>query len=174
MPQCPIHNVAPLLPHSGNMVLLDQITHYDAQSLHAIALIRPECILLPAGADSLPIWMGGEILAQGIGAWAGAHALDRGEPVRLGFLLGSRKLQFGAPAIPVGTHLDIHIHLSLQDETGMGVFDCILQCREPAPGFAESLPPGKVLVQGAMNVFSPNNDAILAKTLGRNPGAHQS
>lgn len=167
MPQCPIHNVAPLLPHSGNMVLLDQILHYDAHNLHATALLRPGCILLPPGHDALPIWMGGEILAQGIGAWAGAHALDRGEPVRLGFLLGSRKLQCSVPAIPVGTDLDIRIQLSLQDDTGMGVFDCTLLCRTPPPGYAGHMPAGTILMHGAMNVFSPTSDEALNRALGR-------
>ncbi|MDO5091759.1 MAG: thioester dehydrase [Cardiobacteriaceae bacterium] len=169
MPHTPIDNVAALLPHSGNMVLLDTIHHYDAQSLHASARLRPGCILLPSGHNALPIWMGGEILAQGIGAWAGAHALDRGQPVRLGFLLGSRKLHCDVAAIPIGTELDIHIRLSLQDDTGMGVFDCTLSCRTPAPGHEAHMPPGTRLMHGAMNVFSPASDAILEQTLGRHP-----
>ena len=165
MPDCPIEDVARLLPHSGHMVLLERVLAYDACSLHATALIKPACILLPAGADALPIWMGGEILAQGIGAWAGAQALDRGETVRLGFLLGSRRLEFAAPAIPVGTELDIHIRQSLSDAQGMGVFDCTLACRQPAPGHAASMPSGTILLHGAMNVFSPQSDALLQRLL---------
>lgn len=165
MPDCPIDNVARLLPHSGHMVLLDRVLSYDAHSLHAIATLKPDCILLPPGADSLPIWMGGEILAQGIGAWAGAHALDRGENIRLGFLLGSRKLSFAAAAIPIATQLDIHIRQSLFDAQGMGVFDCTLACREPAPGHEKHMAPGSILLHGAINVFSPQSDALLQQLL---------
>lgn len=161
MLECPIDNVARLLPHSGHMVLLDRVLHYDAASLHATARLQADCILLPQGANALPVWMGAEILAQGIGAWAGVQALNRGENVRLGFLLGSRKLDFGVAAIPVGTDMDIHIHLSLQDAQGMGVFDCSLYCRTPAPDFADRMPAGTLLIQGAMNVYSPNSDAQL-------------
>ena len=94
MPQCPIKQPAALLPHSGRMVLLDEVLSYDDNNLHAVCTIRPDCILLPDGANALPGWLGLEIMAQGVGAWAGAHALDAGRPVQLGFLLGTRKLHF--------------------------------------------------------------------------------
>lgn len=163
MPECPITHPARLLPHSGRMVLLDQVLHYDEHSLHATATLRPDCLLLPAGSRSLPAWLGMEIMAQGIGAWAGAHALDRGEPVRLGFLLGTRKLQWPAAEIPVGTVLDVHTALSWQDSSGMGVFDCSLRCRRPAP--ASAITPGTLLLSAALNVFSPGSDEILQQTL---------
>ena len=165
MPECPIRPTAPLLPHSGHMVLLDEVLAYDSQSLHATATLRPNCLLLPAGSTSLPVWMGMEIMAQGIAAWSGAHALDRGEPVRLGFLLGSRKLTLGVSEIPVGTVLDIHIALSLEDNLGMGVFDCSLNCRQPAPGHEHNMPPGMVLLSGSLNVYSPKSDQALQEVV---------
>ena len=167
MPQCPIDNPALLLPHSGRMVLLDRVLRYDGQSLDAVSAIRPDCILLPPGADSLPAYLGMEIMAQGIGAWAGAQALDRGEPVRLGFLLGTRRLHIGAPATPVGTAIAVSVHRSLQDAIGMGVFDCTLSCLAPPDACADTLPPGTVLLRGALNVLSPTSDAMLEKMLGR-------
>ena len=86
---CPITHIAPLLPHSGHMVLLDCITEYGDDYLHATAHVGEKHILLQAG--SLPVLAGMEIMAQGIAALAGCHAHNRGEPVRLGFLLGTRK-----------------------------------------------------------------------------------
>lgn len=167
MPQCPIKQPAALLPHSGRMVLLDEVLSYDSDSLHAVAAIRPDCILLPAGAAALPGWLGMEIMAQGVGAWAGAHALDAGRPVQLGFLLGTRKLTFARPDIPVGTVLDVHIALSWQDTANnMGVFDCTLACRTPPPGRSD-LPPGTLLLTGALNVFSPTSQEALNGILGR-------
>ncbi|MDO4694024.1 MAG: thioester dehydrase [Eikenella sp.] len=163
MPECPITRPADLLPHSGRMVLLDQVLSYDDHNLHATATLRPDCLLLPPGSDRLPAWMGMEIMAQGIGAWAGARALDQGQPVRLGFLLGTRKLQFGVPDIPVGTVLDVRTALSWQDSSGMGVFDCSLSCRQAAPG--STLAPDALLLAAALNVFSPASDEILQQTL---------
>ena len=63
MPQCPIKQPAALLPHSGRMVLLDEVLSYDDNSLHAVCTIRPDCILLPDGANALPGWLGLEIMA---------------------------------------------------------------------------------------------------------------
>ena len=54
MPQCPIKQPAALLPHSGRMVLLDEVLSYDDNSLHAVCTIRSDCILLPDGANALP------------------------------------------------------------------------------------------------------------------------
>lgn len=167
MPQCPIKQPAVLLPHSGRMVLLDEVLSYDSNSLHAVCTIRPDCILLPDGANALPGWLGLEIMAQGVGAWAGAHALDAGRPVQLGFLLGTRKLTFARPEIPVGTVLDIQITLSWQDNaTNMGVFDCTLACRTPPLG-CDDLAPGTPLLSGALNVFSPTSREALDAILGR-------
>lgn len=167
MPQCPIKQPAALLPHNGRMVLLDEVLSYDDNSLHAVCTIRPDCILLADGANALPGWLGLEIMAQGVGAWAGAHALDAGRPVQLGFLLGTRKLHFARPEIPVGTVLDVQINLSWQDNaTNMGVFDCALICRTPPPG-CDDLAPGTLLLSGALNVFSPTSREALDAILGR-------
>jgi len=149
------------------MVLLDEVLSYDDNNLHAVCTIRPDCILLPDGANALPGWLGLEIMAQGVGAWAGAHALDAGRPVQLGFLLGTRKLYFARPEIPVGTVLDVQINLSWQDNaTNMGVFDCTLACRTP-PSDREDLTPGTLLLSGALNVFSLTNREALDAILGR-------
>lgn len=165
MPQCPITEVAPFLPHSGRMVLLDSILDYDEQHLSARATICANHILLPVGADALPAHLGMEIMAQGVAAWAGVQAADRGEAVRLGFLLGTRKLHIGCPTIPVGTVLAIEVVQSWQDNSGMGVFDCTLNCVQAAAGFEQTMPVGMELLGGSLNVFSPRSDEALAQLL---------
>lgn len=157
MPDCPIVSPEILLPHSGRMVLLQRIVSYNETSLLAEAEIGTNHILLPDGATGLPSYLGAEIMAQGVAAWAGAHALDRGETVRLGFLLGTRKLVFRQPEIAIGTQLSVYIQQSWQDNSGMGVFDCELRERVS----------GEVLLSGALNVYSPTSDGDLAALLGR-------
>ena len=150
---CPITHIAPLLPHSGHMVLLDCITEYGDDYLHATAHVGEKHILLQAG--SLPALAGMEIMAQGIAALAGCHAHNRGEPVRLGFLLGTRKLNLFADTIAVGTQLSIQVHASTQDGTGFGVFDCALRWTDAPAAARAKLPSDGLLVQAALNVFSP-------------------
>lgn len=127
MLKCPYDQTAKLLPHTGKMVLLDSILACSSTHIIAIAIIRPDCILLPYdNATHLPTYLSIEIMAQTVGAWAGATALSQGEKVRIGFLLGTRKLEMPVKQISVGTILRCESTLSWQDETGMGVFDCLL------------------------------------------------
>ena len=151
---CPIREVAALLPHSGHMVLLDEILAYDHESLLASAHIGADHILMqPDG--TVPAWMAMEIMAQCIGALEGCHARVRGEPVRLGFLLGTRKLNLFADTIAVGTQLSIQVQASTQDGSGFGVFDCALRWTDAPAAARAGLPSDGLLVQAALNVFSP-------------------
>ncbi|WP_274585030.1 thioester dehydrase [Neisseria leonii] len=154
---CPIETVAPLLPHSGRMVLLDRITAYGDDFLEAEAEIRPDHILLEQGV--LPCLSGAEIMAQGIAALAGCRAVNAGEPVRLGFLLGSRKLNVFADVLPVGSRLKIEVRASTQDGSGFGVFDCRLLCVSVPPSWTGRLPPDGVVLAAALNVYSPKADS---------------
>ena len=63
-------------------------------------------------------------LAQAVAAHAGYKARLRGEPVRVGFLLGTRRYSCAVPAFAAGSTLDIHVRCALQGETGLGAFDC--------------------------------------------------
>ena len=104
MLSCPISDVAALLPHSGHMVLLDEVLAYDHESLQASAHIGADHVLMqPDG--TVPAWMAMEIMAQCIAALDGIHAHNGGESVRLGFLLGTRKLHLFADTLPVGCTL---------------------------------------------------------------------
>lgn len=140
---CPIEQVAPLLPHSGDMVLLDRISDFGEDFLIAETEIRSDNILIKHG--KLATFAGIEIMAQGVAAWSGCLATLADEPVRLGYLLGTRKLHIHTQEIPVGSKLQIKIKMSIQDSTGFGVFDSQLI----------DLTSGKVILEGALNVFSP-------------------
>lgn len=140
---CPIEQVAPLLPHSGDMVLLDRISDFGEDFLIAETEIRSDNILIKHG--KLATFAGIEIMAQGVAAWSGCLATLADEPVRLGYLLGTRKLYIHTQEIPVGSKLQIKIKMSIQDSTGFGVFDSQLI----------DLTSGKVILEGALNVFSP-------------------
>lgn len=144
----PIENVAPLVPQSGGMVLIDRVTDFGEDFLTGETEIRLNHILLKEG--KLQTFAGIEIMAQGIAAWAGIHARKRNEPVRLGYLLGTRKLHIVQPEIAVGSQLIIEIKMSIQDATGFGVFDCRLIDKVTH----------RTLLSGALNVFSPKDGKI--------------
>lgn len=150
---CPITDVAPLLPHSGRMVLIDRITDYGPGHLTAAARVKENHILLKN--NYLPCLAGIEIMAQGVGALMGCHARNAGEPVKLGFLLGTRKLNLFADKIPVGTGLEIRVQESMMDAGGFGVFDCSLHWTDTVRPEESLLPADGLLVEAALNAYSP-------------------
>ena len=162
MLSCPISDVAALLPHSGHMALLDEVLAYDHESLQASAHIGADHVLMqPDG--TVPAWMAMEIMAQCIAALDGIHAHNGGESVRLGFLLGTRKLHLFADTLPLGCELLAETRQSIRDNNGFAVFDCSLRIIAAPAGFR--LPENGLVAQAALNVFSPPDlDGYLAQT----------
>ena len=113
--------VAELIPHSGSMVLLDRIIDYDDQGLTAELVVCGDGLL---GDDqSVPAWVGIEYMAQTIAAYAGVMAKQVSEPIRLGFLLGTRRYNSNVAAFKVGSTLTIRVKNIMQDDN-LAVFDC--------------------------------------------------
>lgn len=157
LPECPITNTASLLPHSGRMVLIDRITRYGDDFVEAGAQVSPNHILLLD--DKLPYTAFIELMAQAVGAYAGIQARKNARSVRLGFLLGTRKLEIFAQSVPVGTHLLATAHMSIQDAGGMGVFDCELRWTDAPETSSETLPSDGILARASLNVYSPEHPA---------------
>jgi len=117
--------IAELLPHAGEMILIDEVVHYSAESVETRLVVRPGGLFNQADG-SLPAWLGIELMAQSVAAYAGCQARQAGAPVELGFLLGTRKYQCNVERFPAGAELRIQALRSLQDDNGMGVFECQL------------------------------------------------
>lgn len=157
LPECPITNTASLLPHSGRMVLIDRITRYGDDFVEAGAQVSPNHILLLD--DKLPYTAFIELMAQAVGAYAGIQARKNARSVRLGFLLGTRKLEIFAQSVPIGTHLLATAHMSIQNAGGMGVFDCELRWTDAPETSSETLPSDGILARASLNVYSPEHPA---------------
>ena len=117
--------LAELLPHAGDMILIDQVLAFDEEQIHTRLTVRAGG-LFNREDGSLPAWVGVELMAQSVAAYAGCHARLLGDPVVLGFLLGTRKFECNVEHFPAGTELHIHALRSLEDDNGMGVFECHL------------------------------------------------
>ena len=151
MIECPFNQPAKLLPHTGKMVLLDSVIECTETRVMALATIQKDCILLPTDtATHLPTYLSIEIMAQTVGAWAGAVALSQGEKVRIGFLLGTRRFDMPVAEIPVGTQLRCEATLSWQDDTGMGVFDCVLLDNQN----------NNTIATASLNLYRPNEQDL--------------
>lgn len=117
-----------LLPHSGAMVLLDRVLSADEENLCAEVGIRAGSLF--CGADGVGGWVGIEYMAQAIAAHAGYMARMRGEAVKIGFLLGSRRYTCARPAFAIGSVLQIAVHKLLQAENGLASFDCCIRVED--------------------------------------------
>ncbi|WP_458129069.1 hotdog family protein [Pseudomonas sp. Z2-11] len=137
--------LAELLPHAGDMILIDRILSFDDEQIHTLATVRPGG-LFNRDDGALPAWVGIELMAQSVAAFAGCHARQRGDAVELGFLLGTRKFECNVEYFPLGTELTLHGIRSLEDDNGMGVFECHIR----APGIHAS---------ARLNVFRPPHAA---------------
>ena len=117
--------LAELLPHAGDMILIDQVLSFDEEQVHTRLTVKPGGLFNRADG-SLPAWVGIELMAQSVAAYAGCRARKNGEAVELGFLLGTRKFECNVDGFPAGAELTIHGLRSLEDDNGMGVFECHL------------------------------------------------
>ena len=133
-----------LVPHSGAMSLLGSFVEADEESLVAEVAITPETLFCSDGA--VGAWVGVEYMAQAVAAHAGWCARRRGEPVRVGFLLGSRKYACSVAAFAVGSVLRVAVRRALQGENGLGAFDCRIEDGS-----------GAELATATVTVYQPNN-----------------
>lgn len=117
--------LAELLPHAGDMILIDEVLSFDEEQIHTRLTVTPNGLLNDTNGN-MPAWVGIELMAQSVAAYAGCQARTQGQPVALGFLLGSRKFECNVEQFPAGSELHIHALRTLQDDNGMGVFECRL------------------------------------------------
>jgi predicted hotdog family 3-hydroxylacyl-ACP dehydratase len=143
--------IGDLLPHAGDMILLDAAIEADEDRIVCTRTIRPGGLFNDADGH-LPAWCGVELMAQCVAAWAGWQAMREQHPVRLGFLLGTRHYRCDVDAFPLSSELVIEAVRSFHDDNGMAMF----LCRINAAG---------VHAEARLTVFSPpDSDAFFATT----------
>lgn len=124
----PIPEIRSLVPQAGPMVLLDRVISVDGDSLLAEVCIRSNSLFFDV--DGVGAWVGIEYMAQAIAAWAGYTARLRGEPVKIGFLLGTRRYECSRPVFALGSVLRVHVQCVFQNENGLGSFECFIDNEE--------------------------------------------
>jgi len=132
-----------VVPHRGAMLFVDKLLAADKDSVAVSATVRlGQLFTADAG---LPAWVGVELMAQAIAAWAGWQARQRGERVKLGFLLGTRRYEASCEHFAIGALLRIEAHCELFGDNGLGMFSCRI------------LEGDAVLATANLSVFEPAN-----------------
>ncbi len=143
MTPCP-WTIAEVLPHAPPMVLLDEVIAFDAEAVLAAVTIGSDHPF--ATAEGVPVHVGIELMAQACGAYAGVRALADGEPVRLGYLLGTRSFHAVRDWLRPGERLEVSATVVFRDD-GMGVFDCRIIAAD-----------GGVVAEARLNLFQPKGE----------------
>ena len=139
----PFPPVAEVLPHRGRMVLLSRVLEHSAKHTVCAVEIGPDAPFLEPGG-TVPAWIGVEYMAQCVAAHAGLRARARGEPAKIGFLIGSRRLEFRTDGFRIGQRLT-----ALATHTWGESESASFACRLLDSG------SGALLVEGSLSVFLP-------------------
>jgi predicted hotdog family 3-hydroxylacyl-ACP dehydratase len=130
-----------LLPHGCGAMLLDRVTAKHAEGIVVAVSIGADAPFLVLG-HGVPAHVGLEYMAQACGAFAGLEARAHGQPVRVGYLLGTRRYQATVAWFAEGESLEVMAHLVLP-AAPMAVFDCRIEAR------------GATLATAQLTVYQP-------------------
>jgi predicted hotdog family 3-hydroxylacyl-ACP dehydratase len=113
-----------LLPHEPPLILLDRVRSCGDTSLQAEVDITDESLFI--AAEGVPNYIGIEYMAQACAAYVGVLARDAGEPVKIGFLLGTRNYVAHLPWFRRGQTLTVNAVLIYRDMQ-MAAFACRIE-----------------------------------------------
>lgn len=118
----PLHE---LIPHDHPMILLDRVESIHAKGITASVVIQRTS---PFCEDTgVPAWIGIEYLGQAIAAYAGLRARNEGQPVRIGFLVSTRRYETGSTHFPIGSRLAVSVEAASEIVNGLQVFSGTIQ-----------------------------------------------
>jgi predicted hotdog family 3-hydroxylacyl-ACP dehydratase len=140
----PYPAIEELLPHREPMLLLDRITFADEHELRAQAHVDPRAWYADADGN-MPAWIGIELMAQAIAAFVGIEHRRHGRPVKIGFLLGTRKFTCETPVYARTAVLEITARLAYREPSGLGAFDCYISV------------DGSPAAQATIKVYEPDD-----------------
>ena len=117
-----IPDITVLVPHAKPMLLVDKLVRADQNSLCSEVTIGKYTLF--CHEDGVDAWIGIEYMAQTVAAHAGFLAHRKNEPVRIGFLLGTRHYQCQVNIFPFGATLQIQVERQYLSEDGLGSYEC--------------------------------------------------
>jgi len=143
------YRIEDLLPHARPMILLDEVTGIGQGTLSAALTIRPGVPFFEAGRG-VAAHVAIEWMAQTCGAYVGVAALEAAQPIRVGFLLGTRDFQATVPRFLEGERLNVTATLAYMDAE-MGAFDCVVR----------RVPSGDEVAKACLTLYRPDDAGTL-------------
>lgn len=122
-----------LVLHRGTMLLVSAILEHEADLTTCSGEIARDSVVVKGGRVGR--WVAIEYMAQTIAVHAGLSAWERNEPVKLGFLIGSRRVEFRR-ALHVGQAVAATAR-RVWGQANLGLFACTLRDRVTGDVIAE-------------------------------------
>lgn len=138
-------DVTDFVPHRAPMILIDRLLEHGPDTLVTETQIRTDSAYFDEKLTGVPNYVGIEYMAQSIAALAGVEAHERGDKIRVGFLLGSRKLKLHRKAYQLGQVYRTRVTRLYQEASGLAVFDCRIYHED------------NLIAEANVNVFQPQD-----------------
>ncbi len=135
-----------LLPHSEPMILITRIVDFSQQTLRAEVDISPDSHFYEDHHQGVQSFFTIEYMAQSIAALAGVRSHLNQEAVKLGFLLGTRKMQLHKSLLETGQTYQVEVEELFMDDSGLGAFQCSVTCKDD------------VIAEAKLSVFETNDE----------------
>jgi len=131
-----------LLPHRPPMILIDQLVAVSGQGGTCEVTVTSHSMFLEA--SGVPAFVGIEYMAQSVAAYGGYQSYLANEPIAVGLLLGTRRLELYCQFFELGQTLRIHV-VHVWGKHELMRFRCTIT----------SVAEGTLLQQAELNVFKP-------------------
>jgi predicted hotdog family 3-hydroxylacyl-ACP dehydratase len=130
--------VEELLPHRERMLLLDEVREAGEASIACGVVLREASPFVENGRVNAIVAI--EYMAQCVGAWVGLQDRRNGQPIRIGYLVGSREVTFAVDDFVVGDDLRVEASRLWGDDS-LGHFACRVERG------------GATVAEGVLNVY---------------------
>lgn len=131
------------LPHEPPMVMIEGAEDIAEGEAAARAIVSPLGMFFEPRLDGVPSCAALEYMAQTMAFAVGARRRRRQQEPKVGFVLGSRKLEVSIPVFRRDENYRIHVRCEYTDEE-FASFDCEI---------TEST--GKIVARGRLTAFQP-------------------
>ncbi|RDX37030.1 3-hydroxyacyl-ACP dehydratase [Kangiella sp. HD9-110m-PIT-SAG07] len=138
--------VSEFIPHSEPMVLIDRVLDFDRNQLKAEVTITELSRFFDPELQGVENLVAIEYMAQSVAALAGVRSRLNDQPVKLGFLLGTRKMVLNSSAFELGHSYQVHVEELYMDDSGLGSFQCEIRCDDT------------IVAEAKLNVFETNDE----------------
>ncbi len=119
--------ISELIPHDGPMVLLDELVHWEPGKARCRLTIAPGTRFVADGVVDTIVSL--EYMGQAVAACCGYGAFRGGDDIRVGMIIGCRRLDIDVPKLRVGDELMIQVsEVRAQEE--ISVYECEVQRAE--------------------------------------------